>query len=123
MPRIAWWMTITYWVALFAATHIPAYKLPRVSVNDKTIHTVCYGLLAIALMISLHLRGRLNAGTGITVLAILLAYGAIDEWSQIPVGRSCELADWYADAAGAGVGVVMVTLLLRRGGWRMEDRG
>src|SRR5262249_5653508 len=101
-------------MALFAATHVPAYRLPIVPVTDKTIHTVSYGLLAIALMVTLHLRGKLTAGTGITVLAILLAYGAIDEWTQIPVGRSCELADWYADAAGAAVAVVCVTLA-----WRM----
>src|SRR5215813_1509259 len=107
-------MTIVYWAALFAATHLPAYKIPPVPVTDKTVHTVSYGLLAIALMVSLHLRGTLTPGTGITVLAILLAYGAIDEWTQILVNRSCELADWYADAAGAAVGVVLVTLIVRK---------
>jgi VanZ family protein len=113
LARIATWLTAAYWLVLFGATHIPALKLPPVPVTDKTIHTVGYGLLAIALMVSLHLRGKLNSGTGITVLAILLAYGAIDEWTQLLVNRSCELADWYADAAGAAVGVVGVTLVLR----------
>lgn len=116
LARIAPWLTALYWIALFAATHVPAYRLPPVPVTDKTAHTVTYGLLAIALMVTLHLRGRLNGGTGITVLAILLAYGAIDEWTQIPVGRSCELADWFADAAGAATAVVLVTLALRMRG-------
>lgn len=113
LARIAWGMTIVYWLVIFGGTHIPAGKLPPPPVTDKTIHTVMYGLLAIAVMVSLHLGGKLQSGTGITVLAILLAYGAIDEWTQILVNRSCELADWYADAAGAAVGVVIVTLVLR----------
>jgi VanZ family protein len=107
-------MTILWWLTMFAGTHIPAPRLPRVPVNDKTIHTVMYGLLAASLMVSLHLSDKLKPGTGITVLAILLAYGAIDEWTQILVNRSCELADWHADAAGAGVAVVVVTLILRK---------
>ena len=112
LARIAWGMTILYWLTIFGGTHIPAPKLPP-TISDKTIHTVMYGLLAISLMVSLHLSGKLNPGTGITVLAICLAYGAIDEWTQLLVNRSCELADWYADAAGAGVGVVLVTLIVR----------
>ena len=39
-------------------------------------------------------------------------------------GRSCELADWFADAAGAAAGVVLVSLLFwlwhRRGGAAVE---
>jgi VanZ family protein len=62
-------------------------------------------------MVSLSL-GRGGRPPGVLVLGILLAYGAADEWTQLLVNRSCELADWYADAAGAAAGVVAVSLLV-----------
>ena len=114
LARLAPWATAAYWLALFAATHVPAYALPKVPVSDKIEHLVCYGLLATLLMITSYARGKFHAGTGITVLATMLAYGAIDEWTQIPVGRSCELADWYADGTGSAVAVVVMTFLLRK---------
>ena len=46
-------------------------------------------------------------------LSILLLYGVFDELTQIPVGRSCEVADFYADVAGAAVAVVLMALLVR----------
>jgi VanZ family protein len=108
--RICWALTAVYWLGLFIITHIPAPRLPYVPVTDKTAHFVSYALLAIALSISLTLSGRSNVA--VIVLALLLLYGAIDEWLQIPVNRSCELADWYADAAGAAAGVVIARLIL-----------
>ncbi|MEO6435447.1 MAG: VanZ family protein [Tepidisphaeraceae bacterium] len=105
--RIGWGLTIVYWAGLFVVTHLPLPRLPYVPVTDKTAHVVAYALLSVALMMSLHRGGKMNPA--VTVLTMLLIYGAIDEWTQIPVGRSCELADWYADAAGAAVGVVVVS--------------
>jgi VanZ family protein len=115
IPRFCVAVTLLYWIALFAGTHLPAPRLPPVR-NDKTAHFVGYALLATGLMVSLRATGRLRAGSGITVLAILLAYGAIDEWTQaLPfIHRSCELADWHADAAGAAVAVVLCSWLLQK---------
>jgi VanZ family protein len=114
--RLCWGIAIAYWVGLFTLTHVPAQQLPRVPVKDKTAHLIGYALLASGIMISLRLSGRLRAGSGVTVLAILLAYGAVDEWTQaLPfINRSCELADWYADAAGASVAVVICSWMLRK---------
>ena len=116
LGRLCWGLTLLYWLALFAATHIPAPRLPPIPVKDKTAHFVGYGLLATALMVSLRASGRLRSTSAITVLAILLAYGAIDEWTQaLPfINRSCELADWHADAAGTAVAVVVCSWLLRK---------
>ncbi len=113
--RLFWIIAVVYWAALFCATHIPAPRLPPIPVTDKTAHLVSYGLLATLLYLALSRAGsaRSSAEVAILVLTILLAYGAIDEWTQIPVGRSCELADWYADAAGASVAMVIVTLIAR----------
>lgn len=100
-----------YWCALFTATHIPAPRLPPIPVTDKTAHFVSYGLLAIALSVSFVLSRRKHPA--VLVLGIMLSYGAIDEWTQIPVHRSCEIADWYADGAGSAAGVVVARLLTR----------
>ena len=112
--RIAWVVTIVYWCGLFALTHIPAPKLPIHPRNDKAIHFAAYGGLATALFLSMRFASsKPPAKVAVTVLAILLAYGAIDEWTQLLVNRSCEMADWHADAAGAAVAVTLLTLLSR----------
>jgi len=33
-------------------------------------------------------------------------YGVLDEVTQIPVGRSCDLYDWFADVIGIAVGIL-----------------
>ena len=118
--RVCWGLTIAYWVGLFVLTHLPLPKLPYVPVRDKTGHFVAYALLAGALMVSLWL-GRRAAPPGVVVLGVLLAYGAVDEWTQLLVNRSCELADWYADAAGAAAGVVAVSILVYLSGYHRSD--
>ena len=112
IARICWALTLLYWLGLFIATHIPAPRLPYIPVADKTAHFVTYALLAIALCLSFSLSGRTDHAA--LVLASLLAYAAIDELLQIPVNRSCEMADWYADVAGAAAGVVIARVLLWR---------
>jgi VanZ family protein len=42
----------------------------------------------------------------VLVLATLLLYAAFDEQTQKLVNRSCEMADWNADAAGTSIAVV-----------------
>lgn len=114
--RLCWTLTALYWLALFSGTHIPAPKLPPIRVNDKTIHFIGYGLLAGAIMVSLKASGRLRCTSAVSVLAILLAYGAVDEWTQaLPfINRSCEMADWHADAAGAATAVVICSWMLSK---------
>ena len=118
--RLCWGLTITYWLALAVLTHTPSPRLPHAPISDKTGHAIAYALLGGGLMVSLWLSRRLGAGTGITVLAVLMGWGALEEWTQPLVGRGCELADWYADVAGAAAAVVGVSLLARLRGY---DRG
>ena len=116
LARFCWTLTALYWLALFCGTHIPAPKLPPIRINDKTIHFVGYGLLAGSILVSLKASRRLKPTSGITVLAILLAYGAVDEWTQaLPfINRSCDIQDWHADAAGAATAVVIGSWLLQK---------
>ena len=114
LTRVCWGLTIFYWLTLFTATHIPPVNLPPVH-NDKLIHFIGYGLLSGALMVSLKASGRLRSTSAVTVLAIVMCYGAIDEWTQaLPfINRSCDILDWHADVAGAAVAVCVMTFILR----------
>jgi VanZ family protein len=129
MKRLVWAMavaTVLYWAFLFVLTHLPAPRLPVVPVTDKTAHFATYAGLALLLFTTLLLlRGRLAARTevAVTVLAICLSYAAVDEWTQIPFGRDCEIADWYADTSGAAVSVVAATLVSGALDRRRNPRG
>ena len=114
--RACWAVLIVYWIGLFVLTHIPGTRLPPVRVSDKTLHTVSYAVLAAAMMVCLRVIGRLSAASAIAVLGIVLAYAAFDELTQaLPfIHRSCELADWNADAAGAAVAVVIGSLAMKK---------
>ena len=105
--------TAIYWLGLFILTHTPV-ALPVIIVSsDKSAHFVGYAMLGTLLFVSLRIAGWRDPM--LLLLTIGLAYGAIDEWLQIPVGRSCELNDWFADAAGIAVAVTVCTLIAR---WR-----
>jgi VanZ family protein len=47
------------------------------------------------------------------VWCVVALYGAIDELLQVPVGRSCEVLDWCADAIGAAGGVIVAAIVTR----------
>ena len=113
LRRAIWLATAAFWAGLCVLTHTPV-ALPTVIVrSDKTGHFIGYLVLATALFASLRLAGRREPM--LAVLAIGLAYGVLDELLQIPVGRSCELNDWFADAAGVAVAVTLGGFVTR---WR-----
>lgn len=110
--KLLWTVTTLYWIVIFVSTHIPVERLPKLPLSDKTEHVVMMGVLASLLMIVVPLsKPRWNAP--VAVLTICMIYGAIDEWLQIPVNRSCDLFDWYADTTGAAIGVVVVSAVRR----------
>jgi VanZ family protein len=37
----------------------------------------------------------------------IVAFAIVDELTQLLVGRTAEVADWMADAAGAAVGLII----------------
>jgi len=99
---------VAYWVALFTATHIPripaALQMPG---SDKWQHFAAYGGLAFLLSIRQFCGKPLSWKTAAQILGILAVYGALDELSQIPVGRDAELYDWLADIIGASGGIAV----------------
>jgi VanZ family protein len=112
LKRAFWAATGFYWVGLFILTHTPLPPPLVIVKSDKTAHFWGHGLLAAAVFTSLRLAGRRDPL--LLALAIGLMYGALDEWLQIPIpGRSCELIDWFADAAGVAVAVCLGALITR----------
>lgn len=95
---------IAYWVAMFIGTHLSHPPKALVGTNDYLLHLMAYTGLAVLLCVNLARDGRLSARHALTVVLVLATYGALDEWSQIPVGRHCELVDWLNDVAGAVLG-------------------
>ena len=102
------------WVALtLALTSVPN---PEISVSlpyaDKAAHFFFYGVMGF-----LCAMWRRESGAGVpaaTMAGVLFAtgVGALDEFHQawIP-GRSMELLDWIADAAGGGFGALFSAFL------------
>ncbi|HTN77123.1 MAG TPA: VanZ family protein, partial [Pirellulaceae bacterium] len=73
--------------------------------NDKIAHFVAYAglafLLTSAVLVTQPFRWRLL----IYVLLVIAVYGAFDELTQIPVGRTADIQDWIADCVGATIGM------------------
>jgi VanZ family protein len=96
--------------------------LPQTGIKDKYEHFGAYAVLAALLCFALLSRGGMSIfDASWRTFAIVLAYGAIDEWTQPWFGRTCSLMDWIADATGAGV--ALTVLLLAAGVVRRQRDG
>ncbi len=107
-----------YWVAIFAATHLPAPIVPTVG-SDKLQHMIAFGGLGFLLAWTLSMviaRVRVQV---IATILIALTYATLDEWSQqFVVGRTPDIADGLADVCGAVLGLSSFYVL--RAAWGRE---
>ena len=105
---------VCYWSALFAATHLPVempIALPG-HWTDKIVHLAAFAILAVLLATTWQLAARqLNLRRLWWLWVLLVLYGAIDELTQVPVGREASVWDWLADALGAAIGLAVFILL------------
>ena len=103
-------LLVGYWLTLLTATHLPpAYltELPRTS-SDKLLHAGAYAVLAFLLAAAWHASmGRLNNRHFWFAWWAIVAFGVVDELTQLLVARDAELGDWLADAVGAAAGLAM----------------
>jgi VanZ family protein len=123
---VLWILCAAYWVALFTLTHLPRVPAVGQRVQDKLAHFLAYGVLAGVLYLAMWASSSAWKRTSFFVLAVTLLYGAMDEVTQPLVGRSCELYDWLADAAGAIVVVgifASIRYLVERAGRGPETAG
>jgi VanZ family protein len=104
-----------YWLVLFISTHLPR-EFPSIPGDgkDKWVHVGAFAVLAWLLAMAWEqTTGRLRASHLIAAWVVLAGYAAIDELTQIPVGRTASYADWMADAAGAAIGLFAFAMLRR----------
>ncbi len=117
-----------FWLAMFIGTHIPpTTDLIPIENHDKLAHFGAYLLLTIGMATAWQLAtGNLTARHLLFAWLAILAYGAFDEITQMPVGRDCSIWDWLADATGAAVGILAFIVLRRliapRFNWSDEPR-
>jgi VanZ family protein len=101
-----WGPVVAYMALIFVLSAQPQAPLPP-QLSDKHGHSL--GYMGLAVTVARALGGGIAAGaslpTAAAAWAIATGYGATDEWHQSFVpGRSADVRDWFADAAGAVIG-------------------
>jgi VanZ family protein len=100
-------LAVVYLVVLFAATHIPGLPSTGFSLSDKIEHFCGYGILTIFVLLGWELTiGVLEAKHYFAVWLAGTLYAIVDELTQIPVGRTCDVNDWAADILGILAGMI-----------------
>ncbi len=102
-----------YWLLLFVIMHVPiTAPVSLVKGSDKIAHFSLYGLLAVLGGIRHRMSGSHNQWIRVLVLwaFVFAAYGALDEYLQTYVGRTCDAMDWVADVCGIATGTVVIGL-------------
>ena len=99
-----------YWILLFVGTHLPPKHVQGTQVSDKLLHVLAYAGLAFLTALSFVNLTTRSVLQWLTICSLLAIYAAIDELSQMYVGRSAEWADWIADFTGIVVGLVTCAL-------------
>lgn len=109
---------IVYWLILFTATSIPTKDLPSIGFSDKVNHLMAYFVLSVLVYLTLLFQRKselLFNYAPIVTLIISSFYGIADELHQMLIpGRSAEVFDWFADAIGAILGILLVYFLKSR---------
>lgn len=98
-----------YWATLFVLTHLPVYVQGPVRHFDKVVHFLAYAGLGAGMVAVLPSVWRKSVLGLLLAIAAACLYGVIDEVIQgfVP-GRTADVLDWCADAAGATVGAAIV---------------
>ncbi len=100
-------LAVVYLLVLFAATHIPSLPTTSWSFTDKVQHFTGYGLLTLCMLVGWELSiGVLQAKHYFAVWLAGTLYAIVDEVTQIPVGRTCDVNDWAADVLGIVAGMM-----------------
>ena len=103
-----------YWPALFTATHLKKVPLfvGQMGMTDDTLHYLAYMVLVCLAWLAVSPYERVNwrrAKVWI-VLAVIVWYGAVDEWLQSFVGRQMEVTDFISDICGALTSLIILSL-------------
>jgi VanZ family protein len=111
-------LALFYFLALCIGTHIPSVSHESISDIDKVLHFSGYAGLTLLVLIGWELTiGVLEPKHYFAVWLAGTLYGALDEWTQIPVRRTCDMNDWLADVLGIVCGLVLFRLGRGALGW------
>jgi VanZ family protein len=113
--RLWRWLLTAYWLALFAATHVPK-DFPAIPRGhwDKVAHFGAFAALAFLFAMAWRWSAGMLIGVHLRFAwALIAAYGALDELTQPLVGRDASWLDWLADGAGAAAGLAVFRMFLR----------
>lgn len=107
MRRLLAWLPAVAWAAvIYSLSALPTVPAPEVPYVDKVAHFGAYAVLGGLLAFAAD-RSRLPIAVAL-VLGVL--YGASDEIHQMYVpGRSPDVLDWAADAAGVAAACFLYT--------------
>ncbi|MEE9493404.1 MAG: VanZ family protein [Gammaproteobacteria bacterium] len=124
--RILSLLAAIIWIALefYLSSQSTLPSLHLFVFEDKVIHAIYYGVLAVFFLGSFHFTAP-DFGKKERVSAVLLAsmYGVFDEIHQLYVpGRYADIWDWVADTSGAILAVGLLSWGLRRY-WNLQRRG
>jgi VanZ family protein len=90
-----------YWTLLLTATHLPSTTIGRPSVGDKFVHFGGYAILTLCVLAAWELTIRfLEPKHYFAVWMAGTLCAAVDEITQVPVGRTGDVNDWAADVLG-----------------------
>ncbi|MHC4927416.1 MAG: VanZ family protein [Planctomycetota bacterium] len=92
-----------YWPVIFWLTHIPVPDIARQSgMSDKTMHVIAYFVLTFLIWFAISPYEKVNWKRKKVwiLLAVVVWYGALDEYLQGRVGRSADVMDFVADLFG-----------------------
>jgi VanZ family protein len=106
-------VTGLYWLAIFVLTHAPVdpTPVPPRYPLDKVAHLAVFAGLAVLLCAAGSTLGHPPRRVIGAVLAMVAAYGALDELTQQFVAhREPDFLDWTADMLGAGVGITFFSI-------------
>lgn len=119
--RIASLCLVGYWLLLFTGTHLPRVRIPNMASghDDKILHVIAFAGLSflIAWAIPTKLLDRFRNVRIAGMIAI--GYGAFDELTQIPVGRTADWKDLIADIIGVSFGL-LAYCVMRELLWRLK---
>lgn len=116
---------VCYWLAMFGGTHWPNFTLRGYPQDtDKVLHVSAYAGLAFLIALRLQLKrlgataeplrlGSVSVRDGLWILAFIVGCSIFDEVTQIPVGRTCDPFDAFADWAGGFFGLGAFAMLRR----------
>jgi VanZ family protein len=105
---------LVYWPLLFVSTHVPIDPDVTLPGNDKSLHFVGYGILALlmgAVLITQKRTFERRRFPFAGAFFLLSLYAAFDELTQRLVGRHCDLQDWLADVAGIAIGLFVAACI------------